>query len=263
MSRYLLQYFSRLAFLPLAVLLIAESASASFADLVWVDSSDNTQSIKFAEYDGEEWVFYEEPIYNSDNALTSLALGTNVIGLKTLIWTEQIRAKTVLMSMSANVDSSGKLLWSLPSIFSDEGRENFSASIVHDSNGQGWVFWSETRGNFSDIVVRRSTGGSWGLISPVNAINDVPDNQPHASVTEAGNVIVEWSSFDIAAGLFQMKNREYSISSAFERNAIKLVDIVSPTDVLLPEGMPVGNSKLIHFPQNQIVQSIVLNDVDQ
>jgi len=253
---FLVQTLSLIAIFPAR----AANDSDKVADLLWIESEAKKESIKFARYDTEEWTFDDKPLYVSENPLTSLALGTDQQGQKLLIWTEQRRTKTVLMSMTAITDPVGKLKWSSPSIFSDHGRENFSASIVYDPNDQSWVFWSATTQNFSDIVVRRSNSGVWGEPEQVHSNNDVPDNSPRASVNQDGRVSVEWNSYDLDSNAYIMKNEDFEISTDDSTKVPnKLVDMIAEADIPLPTKINTERSVLLHFPLNQMIQSVTLH----
>ncbi len=245
----------------------AISSFAAQAELIWIESDRKVKNIRFAGYSNEEWVVREEPLYTSENPLTSLALGTDKKGRKLLVWTEKKRAKTVLMSMvsvanSSKTESDRKLEWSAPTLFSDYGRENYSASIVSDQNGVSWVFWSTTRDNYSDIVVQRFVDGSWTDPQRVHTANEVPDNTPRAMIDEKGSIIVEWNSFNLDLGDYVVKRKNYPISvDAGEEIPIKLTDSVIENEIPLPLAMSTEFPALIHFPNNQVIQSRLLNDI--
>ncbi len=233
----------------------ADSKDDVSAESVWIDSQGQSQKVMFAQLIDDKWQD-ESLIYETDNALTSLALGSAPSGEKLMVWTEQKRLKTELMFMTAR-EVSGTLIWTQASTFSNKGHENFSASIVYDQYGTAWVFWASTREDYSDIVLRKFDG-SWGEIELVHTKNTVPDIKPRASITESGDVLIEWVSYDYQVGDYVSRFRQYkSTISSDQQSAKTLVDKVLPSDVQLPPNMYTGAQALLHFPNNQMVQSVL------
>ncbi len=225
------------------------------AESIWIDTQDKVQRVMFAQLRGDEWQG-ESLVYQTDNAMTSLALGTAPSGEKLMVWTEQKRLKTELMFMTASkID--GTLRWSQASTFSNKGHENFSASIVYDKSGIAWVFWASTSEDYSDIVLRKFDG-SWGEIEQVHSKNTVPDIKPRASIAESGDVLIEWVSYDYQAADYVSRSRLYLSTVDSDQLATKiLVDKVLPSDVQLPPNMYTGAQALLHFPTNQMIQSVL------
>jgi len=124
------------------------------------------------------------------------------------------------------------------------------------------VFWSATRDSDSDVVVQRFVDGSWTDPQQVHTANQVPDNTPRAMIDERGTVTVEWNSFDLDSGDYVVKQKNYPISvDAGGEVPIKLVDSVIENEIPLPLAMSTEYPALIHFPNNQIIQSRLLNDI--
>ncbi len=240
---------------------LSPAVFAALAESTWIESFEGEKSIRFARYDGETWTVDDEAIYRSDNPLTSLALGTDLSGVKTLIWTEQIRSKMVLMQMRAILNADGLLSWSPAGLFSDFGRENFSASIVYDLGGQGWVFWSASTHSYSDVVVSRNIGGTWSEPELVHEPNETPDSLPVSSMSETGDVIVEWQAFDQSSNSYHTKIKKFSINADLElRQQSELVDSLGLNDVSLPSDASTEIQAVLHFPKNQMLQSVVIRD---
>jgi len=254
----MVKYLFAQLFLLIVFSLNATKSFASMAEVVWVESGVEVKSIHFGEYDEGEWAFNDEPLYVSGNPLTSLALGTDSRGQKILIWTELTRTKTVLMSMTANLDESSRLKWSSPILYSDYGKENFAASVVHDLNGDRWVFWAAATDSYSDIVVQRGFGDK---PIKVNPSNEVPDTTPSAMITEQGNVQVRWNTFDFDADDYVSVTKDYSVETGTQTAPIKLIDSVSEKDIPLPSEVITDHSALLHFPSNQLVQSKTITNI--
>ena len=254
------QSFSRL--LSYALLFMTPGLSLALApdsvwvEAVWVEAESDKNSIRFARYENDKWALFNEPLYVSDNSLTSPALGSNSRGQKILIWTEQNKAKTILMSMNGEPTPADELSWSEPSVFSKHGIENFAASIVYDRNDEAWVFWSATTGTYSDIVMQRYNGDYWDRPLQVNQENAVPDDLPRAEVTEHGTIRVEWRSFDLETGLPIPQEKEFlPDSKGIPLANLKLVDNIDSRAIPLPPNMPPYSPALLHFPTNAMVQS--------
>lgn len=256
---FLLRCSTRLLFAILLFSPITTSAS-SLAELVWIENQQNTNYIRFGFYDGNEWSIEDKFLYESSNPITSLALGTDQYGSKTLVWSEQIRSKTVLMIMNAKSDNdkSNQLNWSAASLFIDEGRENFSSSILFDQNGKGWLFWSETKANFSDVMLRRFDGYSWQQAERVHPENNVPDNLPRAKIDHEGNIKVEWNSYDFQKGDYVQKTRVYPTTTVDKEEPNDLLDSVGRADIPIPREISPQVSALLHFPGNKMIQSEAL-----
>lgn len=241
-----------------ALLAISVSAIANddvSAESLWIDTQKQSKRVMFAQLIGDEWQD-ESLIYETDNAMTSLAFGTAPSGDKLMVWTEQKRLKTELMFKTASMVD-GTLRWTQASTFSNQGYENFSASIVYDTAGTAWVFWASTLEDYSDIVLRKFDG-TWGEIEQVHNKNTVPDIKPRASISESGDVIIDWLSYDYQAGDYVSRSRQYLSDANSNGIAVKiLVDKVLPSDVQLPPNMYTGAQALFHFPTNQMIQSVL------
>lgn len=249
-----------LFYLALFIALLC-SRVAAYADTeasvesLWIDTLGESQRLIFAQFIDDKWQD-ESLIYETHNAMTSLALGTAHSGQKLMVWTEQKRLKTELMFMTAT-EIDGRLRWSQASTLSNKGHENFSASIVYDTAGTAWVFWASTRENYSDIVLRKFDG-SWGEIEQVHSKNTVPDIKPRASITELGDVLVEWQSYDYQVSDYVGRTRQYmSVTGPDKKTTEILIDKVLPSDVQLPSNMYTGAQALIHFPTNRMIQSVL------
>lgn len=240
---------------------ISASSSAAFAELVWIDSEPRVKNIRFAAYDGSKWLVKPESVYKSERPLTSLALGTDHQGKKILIWTEKTRVKSVLMFMTGTPRERGIISWSPAKVFSEYGGENFSASIVYDRTGEGWVFWAATTRDYSDIVFLNTSVLSTDEPQQVHKVNKVPDNRPKASVNSDGDVSVEWTSFDFASDGYVLQKQKFPILWESPRALAKLVDAVTEADVSpFPSEIDGEDNVLLHFPGNQMIQSLHLSD---
>ncbi|MBX2848091.1 MAG: hypothetical protein KTR16_07225 [Acidiferrobacterales bacterium] len=227
--------------------------SEVIAQILWIDIKDGLYILNISSFTGEQWVS-DELVYSSENPLTSPALGTDHQGNKLVIWTEQILAKTVLKSTSRSVNGN----WRLPKIFSDQGHENFSASVVYDQSGNAWVFWSSTLDELSDIYFVRSDGFDWSLPTRVNQQNSVPDIHPRVILTDIGKIEVTWSQYSFENNSYVEEQFVFDDESiTLGENVLK--DMFSISDIQLPSFLPDNRLSVIHFPQNKMLQSSLIS----
>ncbi len=223
------------------------------AELLWIDSNDGEYQLKISEYINDEWA-EETLLYASSNPITSPALGTGKNSRKLIVWTEQIRSKTVLKSMSRSANNN----WQLPNVFSNQGFENYSASIVFDLEDVAWVFWSSTVRELSDIYYVRSEGLGWSTPVLVNAVNDVPDLHPRASLTLDGKVEVRWSRYSFENNSYV--EDVYLFDEALVNSSdIILADTIALSDIPLPNFLPENRLSVIHFPSNHMLQTLLIS----
>lgn len=243
-----------------ALFMVPSFASGVASEAVWVEAQKDIYSIRFARLIDDEWEQFDSPLYTSENAMTSPALGTNSQGRKILIWTEQKKSRSILMSITGEPTATGGLIWSLPSIFSKYGSENFAATIVHDINDEAWVFWSATLDTYSDIVMQRFAGQSWSEPVRVNKTNEVPDDLPRAQITEENRVKVQWNTFDLDSGVSVVRFKEFSIRhNGSPTKRLKAVDNIDEREVSMPTNLPPYTPALLHFPTNAMIQSAPVN----
>jgi len=227
-------------------------ASNHIADAAWIEADGDIRSLHIAHYNGREWIRTKTPAYQTKNAITAPALTTDKHGKKLLIWTEQRRKKFVLM-MSTGSDTSGSVTWSDAVLFSDYGTENFSAAMVRDLNGVVWAFWSASTSGLSDIVVSKQNGLTWSRPRRINKQNDVPDNQPSVQLDIDGNIVLDWSTYDLQAKAYQ--RARMVIDSEFKDTAPSLLDPVQASEVPVPGFIPSNAVSTLHFPSNNLIQS--------
>jgi len=250
-----LYIFKSIVLLSLCASAFANSDEFTVAQAVWVDGSDEFNQIRTSQFNGESWLD-SEVLYSSKNPLTSVALSTSSNGTKLLIWTEQKRLKTVLMSMVSTKDR-----WSEATIFSDKSNENFSATIVRDMSNAIWVFWSAASPGLSDILMKRFVNNGWSEVERVHDHNEVPDNRPRASLNELGETKIEWQSYDLAQGQYVLESRLFPNENS---NSIlpfaKLIDKTLPDEVSPPSEVKANTQVLLHFPNNQMIQSQLIEN---
>jgi len=224
------------------------------AELVWIESNDQTNSLYLAQYYAEKWNKIATPIYSTDKAITAPMLGMDKDQNRLLIWTEQKHDKFILM-MATSSEDSDRLNWSNAKLFSDYGLENFGATIVRDLNGSMWVFWSASKGGTSDIYVSKKTGAAWSNPSKVNEMNEVPDSQPEARLMGDGNILVSWSTYNLVSNSYESTSKQLNYKLQ-EKNTSSVNDAVLKSQIPLPSFLPRLSVSAIHFPENKLFQSI-------
>ncbi|MBL4671860.1 MAG: hypothetical protein JKX81_06335 [Arenicella sp.] len=228
------------------------------AELVWVDSQAGSHRLMLSQLTGDKW---SDPlaVYTSENFITTPALSTDLSGNKLLIWSEQNDNSTVLMSARR---ASPDIEWQRARKLNGFKAENLSPSIIVDSSNRQWVFWSSNHEGLDDIYYSRKDGSKWSSPSRVHANNDVPDIQPIASLNKDLNVVVAWKAYDQPSGQYLTSQRVFTIdNSSKSRYKISLRNTQqeSISDVIMPGFLPRNSAVALHFPNNNIEQSIRLD----
>ena len=229
-----------------------QSAVQASPELLWTEPRDQGYALLHSQFSDNRWS-EPEAVYLSDNPLTSPALGTDADGGKLLIWTEQLRRKTVLKSKRRTSEGA----WQEAQVFSDSGLENFATSIVYDGNGQAWVFWSSAGGKLADIYLSRSDGPGWSRRERIHPENKVPDILPVASITVQGNVLVEWTHYSFAQRSYLLTSKEFTVenSEKYNNNSSLGKESADLGDLELPDFLPRNRRLLLHFPTHRMIQS--------
>ena len=229
---------------------------AAEAELLWV-SSGSSHQILVSHYKEQQW---SDPksIYQSDNPLTSLAMATDLNGVKILVWSEVFKARSVLMKMQLNPKSNA---WSSAKIFNNSGKENLAASMVVDSNNSVWVFWSANVGDLDDVYFVRRTEMGWSKPQKVNDENEVPDIRPQARINQDGMVEISWQAYSFAASDYVLNTRVLEVDKqAADRdssqNELQQKAELTLGDISLPSFIDESLSSLLHFPANLHNQSV-------
>jgi hypothetical protein len=257
--------------MPLLTLSQSQDQQNAIAEVAWVDRSADQNNILFAQFNGERWISFENPLYVSENALNTVAIGSKPNGEKLLIWTEQKGGRAVLMSMNGSYNRPGdnkanNLVWSPAYEFFGQRLENYAANIVVDTKGLFWVVWSSSSRTQSDIFLQRESDNGWNAVEQVNANNDVPDYHPTALLDSQGNIHVQWTSYDRKAAQYIRRSSLYSIAGHKVKSDMPTdsTDMrfyrssdTGLTDLTPPDFLPSNARILIHFPSNKLTQSAI------
>ncbi|MFT6100415.1 MAG: hypothetical protein ACJAYF_002973 [Arenicella sp.] len=228
------------------------------AELVWVDSKPDHHRLMLSQLTGDKW---SDPlaVYTSENYITTPTLSTDLRDNKLLIWSEQNAGSTVLMS-ARKASPSNK--WQHAEKLNDFEAENLSPSTVVDSNNRLWVFWSSNYQGLDDIYYSRTDGSKWSSPSKVHANNDVPDIQPIASLNEDLDVVVAWNTYDQPSGQYVIRQHVFEIDNSSKtryKSSLSNTLQESISDVIIPGFLPRNSAVVLHFPNNNIEQSIRLD----
>jgi hypothetical protein len=228
------------------------------AELVWVESSTNDNRLMFSHLSSGTW---SEPIavYYSENFISTPTISTDLNQNKLLIWSEQSDKDRVLMSArNTSVDGT----WREAKKINNFRAENLSPSIVIDSGNRPWVFWSSNYQGLDDIYYSRQEGEKWTAPQRVHASNKVPDVQPIASLNQDLDVVVNWKSYDLSSAQYLAVHQIFTIDSSSKsryKNGPINDKENSISDIILPGFLPFDSAVGLHFPNNQIEQSIRLD----
>ena len=263
--QFIYRFFLRLA-VPLQSLLTltfitmfcaASHAAEPMAELIWVEHGE-THQILHSEYLEGNWT---NPllVYESDNYLNSIALSTLNEGEKILVFSEYLKTRKVLKSITRPAVNSE---WSDALLLSDFGMENLAASLVLDIDGVLWLFWAANKGDLDDIYLSKMTQKSWSRPIKVNMDNDVPDINPVASLNENAEVEVEWQTYSFDVGGYVTTKHVFELDKE-RKNRYKAAVLqrkeVSFDDLSLPKYLPDRSLALIHFPSNLLQQSQIID----
>jgi hypothetical protein len=228
------------------------------AELVWVDAKPDRNRLMLSQLLGDKW---SAPlaVYTSKNHITTPTLSTDLRDNKLLIWSEQNDNSTVLMS-TRRVSPSNK--WQHARKLNDFEAENLSPSTVVDSNNRLWVFWSSSHKGLDDIYYSHTDGAKWSSPIRVHENNDVPDIQPIASLNEDLDVVVAWQSYDQPSGQYVIRQNVFEIDNSSKKrykSSFSNTQQESISDVVTPGFLPRNSAVVLHFPNNNIEQSIRLD----
>ena len=234
--------------------LAVEGATAQFAELVWVDRTPQENSIHLSSFDGSSWSPIAEPLFKTSNSVTAAKIGTDSLGNKLLIWTEQIRDKTVLMHATRQLNKK----WSKAEVLFASGNENYAGSIVFDQNDVAWVFWSSADEGLADIYYLNIVDDQLSSVQELHSQNQVPDTHPQANLMQNGDIKVEWVSYSLEKGQTIQRSKVLATGSKGKQK----LDIDNDLDIEslpLPSYLPQNSLSLLHVPNNKMQQSIMVS----
>jgi len=228
------------------------------AELVWVKSEAGSHRLMLSHLANDKWSA-PTAVYTSENFIATPTLNTDQDGNKLLIWSEQKDNNTILMSARrARLGAQ----WQRAIKLNDFKAENLSPTTIVDSSNRLWVFWSSNYEGLDDIYFSRKDGFKWSSPSRVHASNDVPDIQPAARLDEDLNVVVAWKTYDQPTGQYVTNQRVFTIDNSSKsryKSSSSNSQQESISDVTMPEFLPRNSAVVLHFPNNNIEQSIRLD----
>lgn len=227
------------------------------AELVWVESAGDDYNLMFSRLTEEKW---SEPItvYNSESSISSPLISTDHEQNKLLVWSEQYRNSRILMSARRTASESS---WQRAEKINHFKGENLGSSMVVDKTNQSWLFWSSNYEDLDDIYYSRHDEAKWSGPRRVHVKNDVPDIQPIASLNKDLDVAVSWKTYDRLSGQYTTVQQIFTIDKSSEnryKSRPRNNKENSVSDITLPDFLPQSSTIGLHFPNNQIEQSIRL-----
>lgn len=236
------------------------------AELIWTDFDGERHLLMHAQLQAAQW---SEPqaIYVSNNAITTPTLATlssESLRADFAMWTEQRKAKTILMQ-TRRIE---RAVWQPGLPFYSEGQDNFSPTVITDLGNTSYVFWSSTQANnYSDIVysakndAAANSASEWSVPRRLHASNAVPDLAPSAVLQANGEILVTWQTFDASALQYVPNSAVVSGSTDLQHLADTNPDYVDPVDLrklALPSFLPRDRSFTLFSALNKLERAIVL-----
>ncbi len=251
-----IRFFMRPIFVSFVALIFASDGFSQRAETVWVEAANGSNSIVLSELRDDEW---SAPaiIYSTENPISRPSMATLPENSKLMIWSEQQLLRSVLMMARKDAASD---VWQEPQLFSDFGKENTGVSVLVDLNGQLWVFWAANKTGLDDVYYVQERGGSWSEPRLINQPNDVPDHLPMATNLTNGDVQLDWLSFNFVSSsyLTQTKVFKLDVPAVHQLDSDAIEKELTLADVSLPSGLDPLAPAILHYPNNRLVQTIVL-----
>ena len=245
---------SKIRTLIIYLLLITSLSSSQLyaqqAEVVWVEQNNESQSIHISSFDGKRWTPPSTPLFESNNALSSVKLGTDSDGNKLMVWSEQIIDKTALMFSQKKTNTP----WVKAKVLYAAGSENYAGSIVFDSNNTGWFFWSFADEQLADILYMRFINGKPSHAQQLHDTNQVPDIHPVAGLDVNGNIEIIWTTYDLEKNRYVRTTKVIPINPQQKLSFINH-DELKIEDIPIPNFIPNKALSLIHMPGIRMTQS--------
>lgn len=237
------------------LVLLSFQTLAKDVDLLWVDIGQPNQ-IMHSSFSNHEWT-EPEAIYSSNTPLTSIGFVKDLNGVEILVWSEQIKTRSVIMKMQR---SNAQKPWSQAKLFINFGRENLASSMVVDKANQVWLFFSSNQGDLDDVYLSKRSESGWSSPIKVNSKNKVPDIQPHAKLDKNGDVLINWRSYDFDAGDYLLQEVVFELDKSL-KNSYKTDPVIpeqSLSNLVMPSFLPSNTAALMYFPKNRLQQSVII-----
>ncbi len=246
----------------IAVYLVVLSfhAAAKDVDLLWVEIGQPNH-IMHSRYANDEWT-KAEIIYSNNHPITSIGFVKDLNGVEILVWSEQIKTRSVIMKMQR---SSGQMLWSQAKLFINFGKENLASTMVIDRANQIWLFFSSNQGDLDDVYLSKRSELGWSSPIKVNNNNKVPDIQPHAKLDKNGNVLISWRSYDFEVGDYLLKEIVFELDKSL-KSSYKTDPVIpeqSLSNLVMPSFLPSNTAAMVYFSKNRLQQSVIITPLDR
>lgn len=241
---------------------ISALAAPVVAELVWFETNEQKQQIRYASYSDDQWTVQEAPLFETKNLISGPTIVTKHSGDKLLVWSESDKNSNVSLMLMKGSKDKQKILWGKPTILHDQYKENLGSSAVVDLNDTVWLVWSASGQKPSDIKLIKITNNSFSAVEDVHEVNNSPDVLPQTNLNNQGQVLVEWQHFDKKQFTHVSVTKKYTSKklneAEFENIQRSLKTEITLKEIISPDFIPQNQRLVIHFPQNKLHQSEAL-----
>ncbi len=250
--------------LPHSVVTLGAEKTLPEAEVVWVASEAGNKtkrvySILYSSLHDGVWSAGKK-IYSSKFPLTTPSVYSSNNSNKVVVWSELQTSRTVINYLVKTEDSWGEM-----HLLSDIGIENLGPSVIEDTQGQLWAFWSAHQNDNDDIYQSVFNGSSWSVAKRAHAKNSVPDYGASTSLNKNGNIVLRWKSFSAILNGYQTSEKVISTTNqptkidAQESNDAWVLD-KSISDIVAPNFLPTNALHIVHIPGNFLNKNFRVND---
>ena len=255
-TRFLFLVLLLISSFSMATLAIAQEQATAQAAIIWQQYRDNQHQVLVTELDGDDWS-EAQIISAGESPITTPALAYLSDGGLLAVWGQQAVSGVRLMSARKSHKNSK---WSEPRVLYGQGPWNMNPNLIRDRVGDLWLFWTASPDGDSDIYgMKKSKDSDWGAAQIIHANNDIPDYKPQASLSQEGNIQLEWLRLSLGQHQPESLELDIEIVGQSTQRYLNAVDDLRIQDVTRPDFVPRQSNALISFRNNLIRQSMPLD----
>ncbi len=162
---------------------------AQHVHVVWTTDHGIGEQVFFSKYNNNGWTDPVQVSQSNDFVFHSTSSMSDN-GVVWVVWSQSDADGYYLYySLSQGID------WSQPKKIETGESDNRFPSILHIQDIGPILTWTSPTNTYSDIFWTKWDGIDWEPPKRAHNENHVPDVDPHLSVDESGQVILEWQSF--------------------------------------------------------------------
>ncbi len=267
------------ATMGLAGKVIAQSGPQAM--LTWKQQTSGLNRVMVSILIDDQW---QEPevIVETDHAIATSTLGKLNQYTIAAVWSERDSGRVDLKSAFFDLRTS---TWSKARSLFDQGGSNMNPVIVYSRLYGAWLFWDSSLSGKTDVIMmNQSEGAGWSDISRVNTPNEVPDFRPQVDLISQTQARVSWQQLNKQALRYETVSRQLDFAtleiskapfiatdvSSLPTSADQAPNIFESTisesaeltlgDITLPNFAPDDLPVTLFFPNNELSQSIRLNE---